>query len=306
MYTAKTLKGFLGSTKSMTIGSSRSSSSLIQTQKLHLNAKQQTNVWKTNSMGMNTNKQNNTQISTKSIKTSGSVAFFHSTSFLKQNNNNNGQGQSTQESQSQSNETTTTNSNNNENNQQQQSNSSQSEGANNNNVSIQELNKTIATQAQEIATLKTRTEDLQKKLAYSYADMQNFSRSKEEEINRIKSYSLQSFAKDLLDVSDNLERCISSVKKSEISEENKSLRILYEAIEMTNNQFYKSLGKNQISPFTPKGGEKFNPDQMEAIMEMDSDQHPAGTVAYVMRRGFLLKDRVIRAAQVGVVKSKDD
>jgi molecular chaperone GrpE len=159
-------------------------------------------------------------------------------------------------------------------------------------------------QAKEIIkSLETRSADLYKKLQYAAAEQQNLLRSKNEEISNTRLYALQSFSRDLLDVADNMERCLSSVKPVDIPQDAKQLKTLYDGIDITNKQMLKVFTKNSLTSYEPKLGDKFDPDTMEALMEVDStDKAPAGTVGLLLRKGYLLRDRVIRAAQVGVAR----
>lgn len=121
-----------------------------------------------------------------------------------------------------------------------------------------------------------------------------------------RKYSIQDFAKSLLDVADNLGRALEIVQKSESSADKeanaKLLKMLLEGVEMTDKQLIKVFEKHGLERFNPVG-EAFDPKQHQAVYEVDDATQAQGTVAVVLKTGYKLHNRVIRPAVVGVVKS---
>jgi len=83
-------------------------------------------------------------------------------------------------------------------------------------------------------------------------------------------------------------------------------KALIEGIELTQRELISVFGKHQIVPIAPEYGEKFDPQQHQAMFEAPVPNAPAGTIIQVMNEGFLIADRLIRPAQVGVSSTKMD
>lgn len=138
----------------------------------------------------------------------------------------------------------------------------------------------------------------------SLADAENTRKRAEREIQIAKKYGVQGFAKTMLDVSDNLSRSLQSVPAEVRTEaaEHSQLRGFYEGVELTAKILSGSFEKHGVSQFDPMGQE-FDPNTMMALYEVPlSDDLQGGHVAQVVKTGFMLHDRVIRPAEVGVVK----
>lgn len=133
------------------------------------------------------------------------------------------------------------------------------------------------------------------------ADSENFRVRKNKEIEDTKKFAIQGFAKDLLEVADILSMAIDSVPKDEIKT-NSALKALFEGVKMTEKQLqtiFRRHGIVQVNPI----GEKFNPNEHEALCYVEDKTKIGDTVFVVNKIGYKLKDRVIRAAAVGVVKN---
>lgn len=149
--------------------------------------------------------------------------------------------------------------------------------------------------------------DAKDKVLRSYAEMENLRDRTRREAESTRKYSIQDFAKSLLDVADNLGRALEIVQKSTSTDDAeanaKLLKSLLEGVEMTDKQLMKVFEKHGLQRFNPEG-EPFDPNEHQAVYEVDDDTKPAGTVAVVLKTGYKLHDRVIRPAVVGVVKEK--
>lgn len=123
-----------------------------------------------------------------------------------------------------------------------------------------------------------------------------------------REFAIQNFAKDLVDSVDNLDRALSMVsqdklKAAEKSEELQDLANLYEGLKMTENILMNTLKKHGLERFDPLG-EKFNPNEHEAVTMMKQENKENNTVFFVQQKGFKLNSRTLRAAKVGVVKNQ--
>ncbi|KAG0464452.1 hypothetical protein HPP92_020521 [Vanilla planifolia] len=168
-------------------------------------------------------------------------------------------------------------------------------------LSAEELIKLIAEKDNLLKLKQKEIEKLQDKVLRTYAELENV-------LERTKR---ENFAKSLLDVADNLGRASNVVKEnfSKIDQDNDSdgvmlLKSLLEGVEMTEKQLAEVFRKFAIEKYDPLN-EKFDPNRHNAIYEIPDPSKPPGTVASVMKMGYLLHDRVIRPAEVGVTKSPE-
>ena len=117
-----------------------------------------------------------------------------------------------------------------------------------------------------------------------------------------KVYGIHSFAKDLLEVADDLEKASASVSAEDLKTVGKSFVALVEGLKLTESELQKVLKKNGLTRIDGEG-DKFDPAIHEAMFEVAGDKDKAGTVAVVSRHGYMLHERTLRPARVGVVKS---
>ncbi|XP_024398069.1 grpE protein homolog 2, mitochondrial [Physcomitrium patens] len=152
----------------------------------------------------------------------------------------------------------------------------------------------------------TQTKD---KLLRSYAEMENLIDRTRREAESTRKYSIQDFAQSLLDVADNLGRALETVRKSvsaDDAEINAKLLVsLLEGVEMTDKQLMKVFEKHGLTRFNPEGI-VFDPNEHQAVFEVEDANKTPGTVAVVLKTGYKLHDRVIRPAVVGVVKENSE
>lgn len=142
---------------------------------------------------------------------------------------------------------------------------------------------------------------LQDKYKRSLADSENMRKRLTKQIDDAKIFGIQSFCKDLLEVSDILNAATEAVPKEEISDKNPHLKSLYEGLTMTKNQLHQVFKRNGLEKVDPLN-EKFNPNYHEALFQQEIPNKEAGTVVVVSKIGYKLHDRCIRAALVGVSK----
>jgi len=156
--------------------------------------------------------------------------------------------------------------------------------------------------------LELQVKDLKDQLLRTLADQENTRRIARRDVESASQYAITSFAKSLLDTADNLTRAMGSVpedilKKSDSLVPRNSLVSLYEGIEMTETGLTKAFEKNGLNKFGSVG-ETFDPNLHEALYEYADNDKEAGTIGAIMKKGYSLKGRCIRPAEVGVIKNE--
>ena len=148
--------------------------------------------------------------------------------------------------------------------------------------------------------LEAEIKGLKDQLLRSLAEQENIRNIARRDVSAAKQFSIKSFAKSLLEVSDNLSRALDHV--SEEDKTNSAVDSLYQGVVMTNNGLTKALEANGVKKYCEELGDAFDPTKHEALMEyLDPTKEP-GTVGQVIKVGYTLNDRVLRPAEVGVVK----
>jgi molecular chaperone GrpE len=118
----------------------------------------------------------------------------------------------------------------------------------------------------------------------------------------MRQYGIAAFARDVLAVADNMERALGALD-AELSETaNPALKTLLEGVELTERELLKVLEKHGVKKFEPKKGDKFDPNLHQAMYELPDPSQPAGTVAQVVQPGYMIGERMLRPALVGVAK----
>lgn len=142
---------------------------------------------------------------------------------------------------------------------------------------------------------------LQDKYLRALAETENVRKRMSRLIEEAQSFGIQTFAKDILEVADYLDKALQSVPKAELEQgKNAHLGALYEGLKMTEGRMQKVFAKNGLKKIHPDEGEVFDPSLHEAMMEVDGKK--PGTVAVVASSGYSLNGRTVRPAKVGVVR----
>mmetsp|Transcript_39175 Transcript_39175/g.63502 ORF Transcript_39175/g.63502 Transcript_39175/m.63502 type:complete len:254 (+) Transcript_39175:51-812(+) len=163
-------------------------------------------------------------------------------------------------------------------------------------VEVKELDQ-LREQAKKIT-------EFQDKFLRGLAEAENARRRAAIDVENARKYSLQSFAKGLIDVLDVLQLALNSVPSEVRSDAtNPYVQNLYMGIEAVEKELIKSFEKHGIVRVNPLG-EKFDPNLHEALFEMDDPSKEPGTVAHVDKPGYMVVDRLLRAAKVGVVRKR--
>lgn len=158
-----------------------------------------------------------------------------------------------------------------------------------------------APQADQIAALEAEKTDLKDKLLRLMADMENLRRRTEREVADARTYAVANFARDMLNVADNVRRAIESVPEEARASAEGAFKGLIEGIDLTERDLLKTLERHGVKKLDPQG-QKFDPNVHQAMFEVPNPDVPNGTVVQVVQSGYVIGDRVLRPAMVGVAK----
>ncbi|KAJ1392497.1 GrpE nucleotide exchange factor [Sesbania bispinosa] len=180
-------------------------------------------------------------------------------------------------------------------------------------LSRDDLIKLVA-EKEELLMLKHKEiEQMKDKVLRTYAEMENVMDRTRREAENSKKFAIQNFAKSLLDVADNLGRASSVVKESfsKIDTPNDSAEAVKTPedtsgsglkVHWVHGRVLKKFGVEKFDP----SNEPFDPHRHNAIFQIPDGSKPPGTVAAVLKAGYLLHDRIIRPAEVGVTQAVED
>ena len=155
--------------------------------------------------------------------------------------------------------------------------------------------------AARIAELEDQLATARQETLYAQADIQNVRRRAEKEAADARAYAATSFARDVLSVSDNLERALAAIP-AELREDEK-FKGLVVGLDATGRELANIFSRHGITRIDAMG-QPLDPNRHQAMMEVPSDAEP-GTVVQEMQGGFMIKDRLLRPALVAVAKKPD-
>jgi molecular chaperone GrpE len=143
--------------------------------------------------------------------------------------------------------------------------------------------------------------DARDKMLRTLAEMENLRKRTSREVADARTYGITGFARDVLDIADNLQRALDAVPAEARENADPGLKALIEGVELTERSLLNTLEKNGVKKFDPTGG-KFDPNFQQAMFEVPDPSVPSGTVVQVVQAGYTIGDRVLRPALVGVSK----
>lgn len=155
--------------------------------------------------------------------------------------------------------------------------------------------------AARIAELENQLAAAKQETLYAHADIQNVRRRAEKDSADARAYAATNFARDVLSVADNLERALASIP-AELREDEK-FKGLVSGLEATGRELSSVLGRHGITRIEATG-QPLDPNRHNAVMELPSDAVP-GTIVQEMQSGWMIKDRLLRPAMVGVARKPD-
>jgi molecular chaperone GrpE len=153
-------------------------------------------------------------------------------------------------------------------------------------------------------TAEETIKDLEDKVARTFAEMENQRRRFEKERDDAFNYGGFAFAKETLNLIDNLERSKKILENDEVLKNTEALTKTLEHFDIINKDMVSILLKNGITP-VDSIGKKLDPNLHQAMMEIDDDQKESGTIVQEIQKGFMMKDRLLRPSLVGVSKKTE-
>ena len=154
----------------------------------------------------------------------------------------------------------------------------------------------ITDEAAEIDSLRAERDALQDKFMRALADAENARKRSERDRKEAENYGGSKLARDLLSVYDNMKRALQAASDAE----GDAAAALMEGVELTMRELIKTFSKHGIEPIAPEVGDKFDPQHHQAMFEAPVPGTKAGDIIQVAAEGFMLYDRLLRPAQVGV------
>jgi len=167
-------------------------------------------------------------------------------------------------------------------------------------IPVEETNEGIES-IDPTAALRTENAELKDRVLRTVAEMENLRKRTEREINDTRSYAIAGFARDMLSATDALSRALTTLPAETRETGDATTKSLIEGIELAEREMQRLLAKHGVKPIEAQG-EKFDPHVHQAMFEVPDPSQPEGTVVQVVQPGFLIGDRVLRPAMVGVAK----
>jgi molecular chaperone GrpE len=152
------------------------------------------------------------------------------------------------------------------------------------------------------AELEAQLAEAKQQVLYAQAETQNVRRRAEKEAQDARAYAATGFARDVLSVADNLARALAAIP-AELREDEK-LKGLVTGLEATGRELESVFGRHGITRITAVG-EPLDPNRHQAMMEVPSADAEPGTIVQEIQSGYMIKDRLLRPALVGVAKKPD-
>ncbi|MGQ0527757.1 MAG: nucleotide exchange factor GrpE [Alphaproteobacteria bacterium] len=153
----------------------------------------------------------------------------------------------------------------------------------------------------ETETLQKELEEAKNQMLRALAEAENTRKRAVKEREDASKYAISKFAKDTLSVADNLRRALDAIPEDLFGDAR--IKSLVEGIEATERELLKSFDGNGIRKISPEG-EPFNANYHEVMFEVPGSGKPPGTVMQVIETGYILHDRLLRPARVGVAKDE--
>lgn len=155
-------------------------------------------------------------------------------------------------------------------------------------------------ESQALESLRKELERTKEKYVRAVAETENLRKRTTRERQDVSKYAITSFARDLLDFADNFQRALESLP-DDLKEENERVQSIVGGIQAMERELSKMFEKHGIRKLEPLN-EKFDPNFHEVMFEIPSSDQPAGTIVQLVEPGYMIHDRLLRPARVGVAK----
>ena len=159
--------------------------------------------------------------------------------------------------------------------------------------------ETTAPEPTPSTALEREHAEMRDRLLRTLAEMENLRKRTDREVADSRLYGVTTFARDVLGVADNMRRALDALPPE--ARGGAQAKALVEGVELTERELLKALEKNGVRQFTPQG-EKFDPNVHQAMFEVPDPSVPAGSIVQVVQPGYMIGERVLRPALVGVSK----
>ena len=152
-----------------------------------------------------------------------------------------------------------------------------------------------------VVRLVKENEELKDRALRFAAEMENLRRRTARDVQDAKTYAIANFARDMLQVSDNLSRALEAIPAETKESGDAGFKALIEGVELTGRAMLSALERHGVKQLDPQG-DRFDPNFHQAMFEVPNPDVPNNTVVQVVQTGYVIGDRVLRPAMVGVAK----
>jgi molecular chaperone GrpE len=156
--------------------------------------------------------------------------------------------------------------------------------------------------AQEVSELRAEVEALKDRALRSLAEVENVRKRLERERDEARTYSVTRFAREMLTVSDNLDRALTAFPEGARARTDDAVKAVLDGVDATARELRAALARHGVKPIEAEG-QKFDPHLHQAIAEVPARDAQPGTVVSVVQPGYLIGDRLLRPAMVTVAKA---
>ncbi len=168
----------------------------------------------------------------------------------------------------------------------------------------EKVKESSSTEEKKEISLEEKITELEDKLARTFAEMENQRRRFEKEKNDAFDYGGFAFAKEALNLIDNLTRSKLILESDETLKNTEALKKTLEHFDIIEKDLISTFNKNNITPIDCLN-KKLDPNLHQAMMEIEDDQKEPGTIIQEVQKGFMIKDRLLRPSLVGVSKKSE-
>lgn len=160
---------------------------------------------------------------------------------------------------------------------------------------------TAGTATDPVEALAKEAAEARDRWLRAMAEMENLRRRTEREVADARAYGIAGFARDMVGIADNMRRALDAIPAELRETAETGIRALIEGVELTDRELAKAMEKHGVRRVDARG-QKFDPNYHQAMLEIPDPSVPTGTVVQVMQDGYVIGERVLRPALVGVAK----